>query len=230
MNGRRTAFRILVVDDEQFSRHMVTRMLTALGAEQVTAAASCAEARAAMVADPSLSLVISDHYMPDETGISLLGDLRQGLLALAHDTSFIVATASSSFALAAVALALDTDSFMSKPFTRDELAKRLYTSLVAGTRSVRPPEYYRGLDVAGMLEAAQRRDPVAQQQAPAPTTAPMKPLGRVLPDTPLGADLRAKDGSVMLLAGTILTRHMIARLTELGVTEVPVVELPKGRA
>lgn len=223
MNGRRTAFRILVVDDEQFSRHMVTRMLTSLGAEQVTAVASCAEARAAMLADSSLSLVISDHYMPDETGISLLGDLRQGLLALAHDTSFIVATASSSFALAAVALALDTDSFMSKPFTRDELAKRLYTSLVAGTRSVRPPEYYRGLDVAGMLDAAQRRDPVAQQQLPA-TTVPMKPLGRVLPDTPLGADLRAKDGSAMLLAGTILTRHMIARLTELGITEVPVAD------
>jgi CheY-like chemotaxis protein len=61
MNGRRTAFRILVVDDEQFSRHMVTRMLTSLGAEQVTAVASCVEARAAMAADPSLSLVISDH-------------------------------------------------------------------------------------------------------------------------------------------------------------------------
>ncbi|MDA8250598.1 MAG: response regulator [Rhodospirillales bacterium] len=222
-DGPRTSFRILVVDDEQFSRHMVARMLSSLGTEAVTTAACGAEARAAMAADSSLSLVISDHYMPDDSGIRLLGDLRQGRLPLPHDTNFIVATASKSFALAAVALALDADSFMSKPFSKDDLARRLYNTLVAGTRSIKRAEYYRGIDVTDMLATAERLDP-ASRGVELAASVPMRPLGRVLPDTPLGADLRVKDGTVLLQCGTVLSRHLIARLTELGVREVPIAD------
>ncbi len=223
---RTAAFRILAVDDEAFSRRMLTQMLGALGAERVTTASSGAEARAAMAADPSLSLVISDHYMPEDSGIMLLGELRQGRLPLAHDANFIVATASNSFALTAVALALDVDSFLTKPFSKDDLARRLYGSLVAGTRVIKPAEYYRGLDFAGMLQAAERLDPVSYG-AKARLKLPMIPLTHVLSDTPLAADLRVKDGTVLLQKGTVLTRHLIGRLMELGIESVPAADRPR---
>ena len=219
----RSAFRILAVDDEPFSRQIVQRMLTALGAERVATAASADEARAIMVEDTSLSLIICDHYMPGGNGIKLLSDLRQGLLPLPHDTYFVVATSSKSFALTAVALSLDADSFLSKPFSKEDLAKRLYVSLVEGNRDIAPMDHYRKFDVVGMLAAAEKLDPAARSVAKA-RRDPMKKLGHVLPNTPLAADLRVKDGSVLLQKGTVLTRHLIARLTELGVAKVPVMD------
>jgi CheY-like chemotaxis protein len=220
----RAAFRILVVDDESFSRQFVFRLFESLGASHVVFAASGVEARAAMLADPALSLVISDHYMPDETGLTLLGDLRQGKLPLPHDTYFILATASTSFALTAVALALDADSFMSKPFAKEQLARRLYHSLATADRTIKPKETYQQLDVAGMLGAAERLDPAAPRPA-----IPMTPLAKVPVDTPLAVDLIAKDGTVLLQKNTVLTRHLIVRLAELGVTEVPVGKACKGK-
>lgn len=218
MSEQKVNFRILVIDDERFSRAMVVRYLTTLGAETVKTAASAAEARAAMNDDPELSLILCDHYMPDDNGLKLLWDLRRGEFKIPHDTRFMIATASKSYALASVALALDADSFLSKPFSKDELARRLYVSLVSGPRNIKMPLHYRDLNVPGMLAAAERADPAAPKVA----SAPMRPLRNVLPDTPLGSDLTAADGTRLLLAGTVLTRHLIARLHELGITEVPI--------
>jgi CheY-like chemotaxis protein len=220
---RTSSFRILVVDDEPFSREVVCRLLVSLGAEWVAAATSADEARAVMAADTSLSLIICDHYMDGESGINLLGELRQGHLPLPHDTHFVIATASKSFALTAVALSLGADSFLSKPFTKNNLARRLYVSLVEGTRDIQPMDHYRTMDVGAMLKFAERTDPVAIAARKA-TREPLKALGHVLPNTPLAADLRVKDGTVLLQRGTVLTRHLIARLTELGVEKVPVDE------
>lgn len=215
------AFRILVVEDEAFSRKMLGRLLKELGAEHVVLVSSCAEARAAMAADPALRMVVADHYMADGTGIALLAETRQGKLPLAHDTFFIVATASTSFALTAAALALDVDSFMSKPFGKDELAQRLYNFL-NGHRTIKPVEHYQGIDAAAMLHAAEMMDPMAATLRPAGASAPpLTPLNHVLPETALAADLIAADGHMLLKAGTVLTRHLIGRLTELGVTGVP---------
>jgi CheY-like chemotaxis protein len=215
------SFRILVVDDEPFSRKVMAKLCLSLGALHVVFAGSGAEARAAMQADPGLSLVICDHYMADETGLRLLGDLRQGRLPLPHDTYFVVATISTSFALTAVALALDADSFMSKPFGKEKLAKRLFHFLAPdAARAIKPVEHYAALDVAGMLEAAERLDPAAPKRAAAPQI-PMTKLRRVMPGTRLAADLIAADGHTLLQAGTQLTRHLIDRLEEIGVELVP---------
>jgi len=219
--GATPSFRILVVDDEAYSRKVLAKLFESLGALHVVFAGSGAEARAAMAADPGLSLVISDHYMPDETGIRLLGDLRQGRLPLAHDTYFIVATVSTSFALTAVALTLDVDSFMSKPFGKEKLATRLFHFLSAeSSRTIKPVEHYAALDVAGMLAAAEGLDPASPAQA-APRKSPMTPIRRVRPGTALAADLIAADGHTLLQAGTQLTRHLIDRLEEIGVEMVP---------
>lgn len=218
MTERKIPFHILVIDDENFSRQMVIRYLTALGAEFVTPATSGQEARAAMADDPSINLIISDHYMGDDSGIHLLWDLRRGDLPLPHGTRFLMATSSKSSALASVALALDADSFLSKPFSRNDLAVRLYAALVDSPRPIKPALYYDRLAIPSMLAAAERQDPAA----PTPPACPTKPLNMVRINTQLGGDLIGPDGHVLLLSGTVLTRHLIDRLRELGITEVPV--------
>ncbi len=119
------SFRVLVVDDEPFSLSMVQHLLQGLGAEHIVTANSFAEARKALIEDASLKMIVSDHYMPDGSGLHLLGQLRQGRFSVPNDLYFVVSTSSKSFALAAVAMALDVDSFMTKPYTKDQMALRL---------------------------------------------------------------------------------------------------------
>ena len=130
------AFRVLVIDDEPMSLKVLHHLMQSLGAEQIATATSYAEARAALVADPSLKLIVSDHYMKDGNGIRLLGDVRQGLLPVPNDTYFIISTSSKSFALGAVAMMLHVDSFMSKPFAKEELARRLYDFMTNDSRAI----------------------------------------------------------------------------------------------
>ena len=92
-------FRVLLVDDEALSRKVIHHILASLGAEHIVVASSYAEARLALNQDPTLRLIISDHYMSDSTGMRLLGDVRQGILAVPNDAFFIISTTSRSFAL-----------------------------------------------------------------------------------------------------------------------------------
>lgn len=219
---RNKRFRILVVDDERFSRDIVRRQLIGLGAGYVVTVGSAGEARDAMKEDPNLGLVICDHYMAGESGIELLSELRCGRLPLAHDSFFVIASASRSFALSAVALALDVDSFLRKPFDREELARRLYQFLVEGDRVVKPAEDYRKIQVKPMLGAAERADPVAATVGKGKQPDALTPLYQVRMNSVLGADLRLRDGTVLLQRGTVLSPHLIRRLRELGVDEVSV--------
>ena len=218
------AFRVLVIDDEPMSLKVLHHLMQSLGAEQIATATSYAEARAALVADPSLKLIVSDHYMKDGNGIRLLGDVRQGLLPVPNDTYFIISTSSKSFALGAVAMMLHVDSFMSKPFAKEELARRLYDFVTNDSRAIEPKEHYQQLKIDEMIAAAEAKDPARQLVASLirPKNLEMTPLNKVFPDSVLVADLTDAEGGMLLRSGTTLSRHILKRLAELGVQEVPV--------
>jgi CheY-like chemotaxis protein len=148
--------RVLVVDDEALSRKVLVMLLQRLGAEEVTVATSFGEAVALLSTDATFRLVITDHFMPDGRGVGLLGKIRQGALAVPHDTYVIISTTSESFRLKAVALALDADAFLTKPYSKENLAANMLAFMDAKTRTLKPASYYQGLDVAGMVEAAER--------------------------------------------------------------------------
>jgi CheY-like chemotaxis protein len=148
--------RVLVVDDEALSRKVLIMLLQRLGAEEVTVAESFTEAIDLLSKDASFRLVITDHFMPDGRGAHLLGKIRQGALAVAHDTYVVISTTSESFRLQAVALALDADAFLTKPYSKENLAASMLGFMNAKSRNLKPASYYQGLDVAGMVEAAER--------------------------------------------------------------------------
>jgi CheY-like chemotaxis protein len=214
---------VLLVDDEPFSLSMVQHLMQNLGADHIVTASSFAEARVALATDASLRMIVSDHYMPDGSGLRLLGDLRQGKFAVPNDSYFVVSTSSKSFALAAVAMALDVDSFMTKPYSKDQLALRLYEFLTKETRSIKSTEHYLNLDVDAMLTAAESMDPMSKKgtdkKAP---HAPLTPLNKVQFDTPLTQDLVNASGVILLRNGTILSKHILRRLAELGIEGVPI--------
>ena len=102
--------RILVVDDEESIRTVLTEVLTDDGFS-VTQAANGLEALA-VLQDVSHPLVITDIKMPEMTGIELLKKIRQTI----PDTEVIIITSYASLDTAIAALRYGAYDYLFKPF------------------------------------------------------------------------------------------------------------------
>ena len=107
--------RILVVDDEQSMREMLSIALGRAGFD-VIAAESRATA-AAVLAKDAVDLVITDVRLPDGDGIEILRHVKAG----SSDTPVIVMTAYGSTRDAVDAMKLGAHDYLLKPFDVDEL-------------------------------------------------------------------------------------------------------------
>jgi PAS domain S-box-containing protein len=115
---------ILVVDDDPLVLANTAAMLEDLG-HTVAQAASAAEALEIVVRDPTIDLVISDHAMPEMTGLELAGVIKAGR----PDLPLILATGYAE-------LPPDADPALprlAKPFTQRQLA-----AVVASVRAASP--------------------------------------------------------------------------------------------
>ncbi len=107
--------RILIVDDEQSLREMLTVLLQREG-YQIAQAANGEEALA-KIAENNVDLIISDIKMPRLTGIDLLRRIREQ----ENDTTMIMMTAFSSTEEAVEAMKLGAYDYITKPFKNDEI-------------------------------------------------------------------------------------------------------------
>ena len=114
--ARRAALkRVLVVDDEQSMREVLSIMLTKEGYE-VVAADSRAQAAAVLAKAPA-DLVITDIRLPDGDGIEILRHVK----AASPETAVVVMTAYGTTETAVAALKLGAHDYLTKPFDVDEL-------------------------------------------------------------------------------------------------------------
>ncbi|HHM06200.1 MAG TPA: diguanylate cyclase [Gammaproteobacteria bacterium] len=102
--------RILVVDDEESLREVLSEVLTDDG-YPVTTAATAEEALAAFGADP-YPVVISDIRMPGMDGITLLERIK----AMQEETQVIIITSHASLDSAVTALRAGAYDYLIKPF------------------------------------------------------------------------------------------------------------------
>ncbi|HET9440278.1 MAG TPA: sigma-54 dependent transcriptional regulator [Longimicrobiales bacterium] len=113
--------RVLVLDDDDLLRSIITERLGRSGYE-VTAVASIADARARVAAEPP-DIALLDVKLPDGTGTELLPDLREA------DTPVVMMTAHATVQLAVSALKLGARDFLEKPFNLDKLEATLTAAL-----------------------------------------------------------------------------------------------------
>ena len=110
MNGR-----ILIVDDEQSMREMLSIMLAKEGYEVVAAES---RARAAVeLSGAAVDLVVTDVKLPDGDGIEILRHVK----AASPETVVVVMTAFGSTDAAVAARKLGAEAYLFKPFDVDEL-------------------------------------------------------------------------------------------------------------
>ncbi len=115
--------KILVVDDEQFMVHTLTKLLEVLGYDVVTAFGG-REAFEKYVAEP-VDLVVSDVHMPDMNGIELMTSIKS------HNPEFpvILVTGYGVEEARKTAGEYRADGFLGKPFRIDELRQMIEKAL-----------------------------------------------------------------------------------------------------
>jgi len=128
--------RILVVDDAEATREVVTRHLAAAGYATL-AVPGVPEALAALAHAP-FDLVVTDVRMPRVSGLDLVSHVRDNH----RDTEVTVITGYPSVDSAVAALKRGAADYLTKPFTRDELLAAVDRALarLRARRAERPPE------------------------------------------------------------------------------------------
>jgi PAS domain S-box-containing protein len=106
---------VLIVDDEDQGRRMMTRLLEKHG-YSCEPAADAAEARRSL-AERAFSLALVDVWLPDESGIDLIEHIRSKCPA----TAALVVTGLEDPELAQIALQSGADGYLSKPFRPTQL-------------------------------------------------------------------------------------------------------------
>ena len=114
---------ILVVDDEESVRYLLSRMLLRAGYE-CTLAGNAADARK-FIKDRNFELILCDVAMPGESGI----DFIRYVAAEYPDTATIMVTAVDDPEIAETALEVGIYGYTIKPFNANEMIINVRNSL-----------------------------------------------------------------------------------------------------
>ena len=131
---------ILVVDDEESVRHLLSRMLLR-GGYECTLAADAAEARK-FIKDRNFELILCDVTMPGESGI----DFIRYVAAEYPDTATIMVTAIDDPEIAETALEAGIYGYIIKPFNANELIINVRNSLRRRDLEIADQTYRKNLE------------------------------------------------------------------------------------
>lgn len=218
---------VLVVDDEQFSRQIVGRILRDIGNPQIVYARNGAEALAAITApDAAFKVIVSDFNMPVMNGLELLKTIRTSTNAIRHDMPFVMLTGLADRAVVGAAMALDTDSFVVKPVSRAALESRINRAL-SEPRDLKSPKAYGEVDIEAATTGLLGHEPVGQPRKPEPKAEPAIPpnsqrvmLAAVKPGSILAQEIRSPTGELLLASGVPLSPRLITRLKDLSTLKI----------
>jgi CheY-like chemotaxis protein len=146
---RSTPIRLLVVDDDEMSRELLTVLLEAEGYGVMSA--DSGEAALAQLGQPGakVDVVLTDMQMPGTTGDRLASELRR----VCGPATLLLAMSGSKPAKRALAR---FDGFLLKPFKVEEIAAVLGMRVLPGSPAKAPARPRRRLaDVAGLAGRSQ---------------------------------------------------------------------------
>ena len=211
--------RILVVDDDNFARKIVLRVLRDLGYLEVADAAS-AEAAIKLFETGSFDLILTDIDMPGMNGLKFIQMIRSGKTRAKPGTRVMVLTVLSRTDILGAALALDVNGFLVKPVipavVEEKLARamtenlRLHSPIAYETVRTEPKSLDRepsGMRVGAAIVLEEGREKSDRGRSLA--------LFRLRPGMVLKESVHLKDGTLILSAGHPLTELSINRLNDL---------------
>lgn len=124
------ALTFLVVDDSIIMRRLIKRCLRDLGAVSIREAASANAAWDAVCAG-GVDFILCDWNMPGSSGIDFLARVRKDLRF--SPLPFLMVSAESKPENIMEAIQNGVSNYLTKPFTRDSLARKILAILDAST-------------------------------------------------------------------------------------------------
>ncbi|MFF5038155.1 DUF7342 family protein [Streptomyces nigra] len=113
---------VLVVDDDtRVARVNAAYVEKMQGFRVAGEAHTAAEALRQVTELPRLDLVLMDHYLPDDTGLAVVGEMRR----LGHQTDVIMVTAARDVSTVQAAMRLGALQYLVKPFAFAGLRAKL---------------------------------------------------------------------------------------------------------
>ena len=210
--------RILIVDDDAFTRKVVIQVLANLGYMTVIEARDGGEALQALTSH-SIDLMITDLEMPKLNGLELLKSVRSGLSGVKRDTRVVILTSYSNVDVIKVAFELDVNGFLVKPIkpvtTNEKVVKALSEKFQLKTSD----EYHNITTDIKCLPASQQaeshvsagilKDEVGKKYYV------QLPFNKLKPGMSLREPLKTKKGDTLLKDGYVLNALVIDRLQEM---------------
>lgn len=116
----RTEMKVVIVDDSDFSRSIIRKMLTEENIE-IVGEANSAEAALLVIKEKKPNIVITDIVMPEISGIELTEKINQNF----NDIAVIVISSLSQEHVVLEAIGAGASDFIAKPIQKQQLIDSL---------------------------------------------------------------------------------------------------------
>ncbi|MDE1943479.1 MAG: EAL domain-containing protein [Betaproteobacteria bacterium] len=212
--------RILIVDDDNFTRMIVLSVLRDLGYAEIYDAES-AEAAIRKFESDSFDLVITDINMPGMHGLKFIQMIRSGKTRADPGTRIMVLTLFSQTEILGASLALDVNGFLLKPIVPATAEERLAKALSEQFKLRSSIAYETVKTEPKALEKAPRNTGIggtvmkSSREENTDSVSHTVPLHRLKPGMVLAESVHLKDGTLILSAEHALTEVSINRLNDL---------------
>lgn len=124
---------VLLVDDEQFIRSLVARVLRELGVGEIQVAKNGEEAIEKLSSHTArIDLMLLDLEMPAMNGFQVVQKIRSGEANIDQDLPIIILTGHGQEKAVKAAVGLGIHGFLTKPISKDALAKKIKRAINHG--------------------------------------------------------------------------------------------------
>lgn len=233
---------ILVVEDDNFTRKLILRVLHDLGFPHITESDSAESAIKLFEAD-TFDLIITDVDMPGMNGLKFVQLIRAGKTLAKPQTRIVVLTAFSQTEILGAALALDINGFLVKPIIPAVVDDKL-SQAISEHLHLHPPLAYEAVCTEFKNLPGPHNQPPNIHGGAAITLSNHKAHGnegrnvrqvslqRLRPGMILKESIHLANGTLILSSGHTFTELSINRLNDIKAlltgNSISVQEIPKA--
>ena len=226
----------MVVDDDDFSRSMLIRILHKLKIGKIREATDGHQALVDLRALGRVDCVFLDFEMPILNGLEVLKSIRDGTAGVNRAMSVAMLTAHNNLSLARTAIALDVSAFLSKPASPEVIKDRL-NRVITSHHEPKSPETYAAILLPRHRTGSSSPSPVPTSRVAGPPPGfvltlpqPRPPemlvkLEHILPNARTTRGVDGPDGVELIPVGTVLSKRLLVHLYDLRELDDCVAEL-----
>lgn len=230
----RNELKLLVVDDDDFSRKLIIHVLHDLEFVHITDVDSAVHA-IKLIESNTFDLIITDVNMPEMNGLELTQMIRKGKTVARPETRIVILTSFSQMEILKAAIALHVNGFLVKPMVPGVVEEKLVQAM-SEQFHLEPLSVYESVRTEFDFLPIPDSESVNFHEVPDVYSGGHKtenitgdrnvhyfPLERLCPGMVLKEDVYLPNKHLLLSSGHALTELSINRINDLG-------ELLKGHS